>query len=89
MDEQLREPYQLWQHTHTFAERDGGTLCRDTLRYAVPGGWLVNRLFVQRDVERIFSYRQEKMRQLFPRSSRTGCRPRPRRPFLSVDPPQE
>ncbi len=66
MDEQLRGPYRLWQHTHTFEERDGGTLCRDSVRYAVPGGRLVDWLFVRREVKRIFSYRQEKMRRLFP-----------------------
>lgn len=69
MDEQLRGPYRLWQHTHTFSEQGGGTLCRDTVRYSVPGGWLVDRLFVRREVERIFSYRQEKMRELFPHTS--------------------
>ncbi len=29
VDEQLRGPYKFWHHTHTFEERDGGTLCID------------------------------------------------------------
>ena len=33
VDVQLRGPYTLWCHTHTFAERDGGTLCADRVRY--------------------------------------------------------
>jgi ligand-binding SRPBCC domain-containing protein len=63
-DTQLRGPYRLWVHTHTFAEKDGGTLCLDDVRYAVPGGALIERLFVRRDVERIFAHRQEVMRRL-------------------------
>ena len=63
-DTQLRGPYRLWEHTHTFVEKDGGTLCRDEVRYAVPGGALIERLFVRRDVERIFAHRQEVMRRL-------------------------
>ena len=62
-DTQLRGPYRLWEHTHTFVEKDGGTLCRDEVRYAVPGGALIERLFVRRDVEKIFAFRQETMRR--------------------------
>ena len=65
VDVQLRGPYTLWHHTHTFEERDGGTLCRDRVRYRPRGGALINWLFVRRDVERIFQYRQKKLRELF------------------------
>jgi len=64
VDEQVRGPYRLWHHTHTFVERAGGTLVGDRVRYAVPGGALVNTLFVQRDVARIFAYRQQKLAEL-------------------------
>lgn len=60
-DEQLRGPYRQWIHEHTFAEKDGGTLAHDRVRYAVPGGALVNSLFVRRDVERIFAFRREEL----------------------------
>ena len=65
VDEQRRGPYRLWHHEHTFTERDGGTLVGDHVRYAVWGGALVNRLFVQRDVAAIFHYRQQTLRELF------------------------
>jgi len=42
---------------------------RDRVTYALPLGCLgsiAQRLWVRRDVEKIFDYRAEKMRQLFP-----------------------
>jgi ligand-binding SRPBCC domain-containing protein len=66
VDRQLRGPYTLWHHTHSFEERDGGTLCRDRVRYRPRGGALMNWLFVRRDVERIFRFRQQRMKELFP-----------------------
>jgi ligand-binding SRPBCC domain-containing protein len=65
VDVQLRGPYTLWHHTHTFEELDGGTLCLDHIRYRPRGGALVNWLFVRRDVEKIFRYRQERMKEMF------------------------
>jgi ligand-binding SRPBCC domain-containing protein len=65
VDEQRRGPYKLWRHEHAFEERDGGTLCRDRVTYDVPGGWLVNKLLVQRDVERIFRFRDQRMKEIF------------------------
>jgi len=62
-DEQRRGPYRRWSHTHTFVAKNGGTLCRDEVVYAVPGGALVNRLFVRRDVEKIFEYRAAALRR--------------------------
>ena len=65
VDEQLRGPYRLWIHEHEFEPRDGGTLVRDRVRYAVPFDFLVHRLFVDRDVARIFAYRTEHLRRRF------------------------
>ncbi|MCU0771566.1 MAG: SRPBCC family protein [Verrucomicrobia bacterium] len=64
-DEQVRGPYRLWHHEHTFEEADGGTLMRDSIRYAPMGGTLINRLFVRRDVEAIFAYRERRLKELF------------------------
>jgi ligand-binding SRPBCC domain-containing protein len=67
VDEQHRGPYLAWIHEHTFKESNGGSEVRDIVRYAAPGGWLVNRLFVRHDVRRIFEYRAEKLREIFAR----------------------
>jgi ligand-binding SRPBCC domain-containing protein len=64
VDVQLQGPYTLWHHTHTFEDKDGGTLCSDDVRYRPRGGALMNWLFVRRDVERIFAFRSEKLGQL-------------------------
>lgn len=64
VDVQIRGPYALWHHVHTFEERDGGTFCLDHVRYSPRGGALINWLFVRRDVERIFQYRQQRMQEL-------------------------
>ena len=66
VDEQVRGPYRVWRHTHTFEAKDGGTLCRDEVEYAAIGGVLIEKLFVRRDVERIFRHRNETQRALFP-----------------------
>jgi ligand-binding SRPBCC domain-containing protein len=65
VDVQVRGPYALWRHTHTFEERDGGTLCGDHVRYHPRGGALMNWFFVRRDVEQIFQYRQERLKEMF------------------------
>ena len=61
VDEQRRGPYRMWVHEHTFVEKDGGTLAEDKVNYAVPGGALVHKLLVARDVRRIFEYRTERL----------------------------
>jgi ligand-binding SRPBCC domain-containing protein len=69
VDVQLRGPYALWHHTHEFeADGDGGTLMRDTVRYALPYGPLgeiAHRLFVARDLAAIFDHRTERVRAAF------------------------
>ena len=65
VDEQLRGPYTLWHHTHTFEECDGGTICTDQVRYYPRGGALMNKLFVRRDVEKIFDYRRQRLLEIF------------------------
>lgn len=64
VDRQLRGPYRLWRHLHTFEARDGGTLVRDHVDYCVPGGPLVHWLFVRPDLHRIFTYRRQQLERL-------------------------
>ncbi|HXS33254.1 MAG TPA: SRPBCC family protein [Solirubrobacterales bacterium] len=63
VDSQAKGPYSLWEHTHLFEpDGDGATIIRDRVRYALPLGPLgviAHRLFVRRDLERIFDYRRD------------------------------
>ena len=63
VDSQTKGPYSLWEHTHLFEkDGDGATIIHDRVRYAVPLGPLgaiAHRLFVRRDLERIFNYRRD------------------------------
>lgn len=63
VDVQLSGPYTLWHHTHDFERAgDGGTLMRDTVRYALPLGPLgeiAHAALVRRDLARIFDFRRD------------------------------
>ena len=65
VDEQVRGPYRHWHHEHLFESTQSGTLTRDIVDYSVPGGRLINRLFVQPDLIKIFTYRCNKLQELF------------------------
>ena len=65
VDEQRKGPYRIWHHEHVFTEQNGGTLATDNVRYAVFGGAIIERLFVRRDLTKIFTYRQRKLAELF------------------------
>lgn len=67
-DEQVRGPYALWRHRHTFAARDGGTTVGDEVELSPPGGPLaplLMRALVARDVCRIFRHRAHALTERF------------------------
>ena len=64
-DEQRRGPYRYWIHQHLFEARGNSTLVKDLVRYSVFGGFLVEKFFVRRDLEKIFNFRLEKMKSIF------------------------
>jgi ligand-binding SRPBCC domain-containing protein len=67
VDEQRLGPFRKWVHEHVFEEAGGGTRAIDNIGYAVPGGRLVHGLFVAKDLRRLFTYRQTKLKELFER----------------------
>jgi ligand-binding SRPBCC domain-containing protein len=63
VDRQLRGPYRVWRHEHTFTPAGGGrTLMRDRVEYSLPLGPLglvADLVLVRRDLRRIFDHRAE------------------------------
>lgn len=64
VDQQIRGPYALWHHTHTFTDDGtGGTLMTDTVRYALPL-WPLSRVampLVRKDLDAIFAFRRDEV----------------------------
>ena len=65
VDEQRRGPYRVWIHEHAFEEHEGESLVTDRVRYAVPGGRLLERLFVRPQLRQIFTYRRNRLSEIF------------------------
>ncbi len=66
IDLQIRGPYTLWHHQHTFTPTDEGTLCTDRVLYKIPGGpigTVMNALMVKRQLIEIFNFRRKAMSQ--------------------------
>ncbi|TVQ62031.1 MAG: CDP-paratose 2-epimerase [Phycisphaerales bacterium] len=72
IDTQIKGPYRLWHHEHTFEARDGGTLCRDVVTYSYMAQPLVESWWVRKDIEAIFAHRQKVMQELFGGASSGG-----------------
>lgn len=68
VDVQMYGPYALWHHKHFIKEVEGGVEMEDIIDYKVPLGilgQLVHPILVKPKLEEIFSYRQNKLIELF------------------------
>ncbi len=68
VDEQIKGPYKIWIHEHTFMSQGSRTIVKDKVEYLSPGKIaepVLHRLIVKKRLERIFSYRREKISELF------------------------
>ena len=68
VDVQVRGPYKLWEHTHSFEAKDGCTRMLDAVRYQLPLGVLgevAHALRVRRDLNKIFDFRASTIDRLF------------------------
>ncbi len=74
VDEMQRGAFERWRHTHLFEEKDGATLMIDEVDYASPLGplgRLVDALVLGRYMTRLLAGRNEHIRQLAERKTRT------------------
>ena len=68
IDEQRKGPYRVWHHEHHFKEVSGGVLMTDKLSYDIGMsiiGTIAGKLWVDKQVQKIFAYRRKKLSELF------------------------
>ena len=68
VDEQRFGPYALWHHKHFLKEIEGGVIMEDIIDYKLPFGLLgrlVHPILVKKQLDTIFSYRKQKLIDLF------------------------
>ena len=79
VDIQIKGPYSLWHHTHSFQEKSYQNskgeiktyvLMTDTVKYQVPLsrfiiGFIAKKLFVEPNLKTIFNYRRDKITSIF------------------------
>jgi ligand-binding SRPBCC domain-containing protein len=68
VDEQRKGPYKLWHHQHHFTAIEGGVEMTDLVHYRLPFGILgslANSLVVKKELRKIFTYRYQKVEELF------------------------
>jgi ligand-binding SRPBCC domain-containing protein len=68
VDRQLKGPYKLWHHTHSFHETKDGTVMIDRVRYQTPYGLfgaMARRMLVTRTLDQIFDYRYRSIAGIF------------------------
>ncbi len=68
VDQQLKGPYVLWHHEHTFVQHDGYVLMTDRVHYLSPGGIfepLVDSLFVRGQLDKMWAFRGKRFAELF------------------------
>ena len=69
IDEQRIGPYAFWHHQHHFQSVNGGTEVTDLVHYKLPLGLIgriLQRIFVENQLNTIFNYRNEALDRLLP-----------------------
>ena len=68
VDQQVKGPYKMWHHTHTFNKVKNGVEIKDRIVYSIPFGILgriLNFLWIRKDLENIFAHRKKIINKLF------------------------
>jgi len=68
IDEQRFGPYSFWHHKHFIKKIDNGILMDDIIHYKIPFGFfgrILNTMYVQNKLNRIFKYREKKLNEIF------------------------
>lgn len=74
IDKQLFGPYKLWHHEHHFTKNDDGTVTMvDKVKYKLymyPISRVIHKLFVKKELLKIFNYRKKMIHDIFPKNDR-------------------
>lgn len=68
IDNQRIGPYDVWHHQHFFKEVPEGTLMTDLVYYSISPwhlGGIADKLFVRKQLNKIFDFRYQKIEELF------------------------
>jgi ligand-binding SRPBCC domain-containing protein len=67
-EEQRQGPFKRWAFVHRFEATALGTCITEELTYEPPGGllgMLVTAEMIQRELEKLFAYREQRLREIF------------------------
>jgi ligand-binding SRPBCC domain-containing protein len=67
-DKQLKGPYRIWEHTHTFTQTGKGVLMKDEVKYQLPFGSLgslAHALLVRKKLQALFRFRKAAIERIF------------------------
>jgi len=68
VDEQRFGPYSFWHHKHLFKQTDKGIEMSDIIHYKLPAGIvgkIANELFIKKQLNEVFRYRNEVVNNFF------------------------
>jgi ligand-binding SRPBCC domain-containing protein len=68
VDEQRYGPYSFWHHQHFFSPVKDGVEMMDIVHYKMPLGFIgnwANNLFVEKSLREIFTYRFQKIEEIY------------------------
>ena len=67
VDFQMKGPYKIWHHKHSFIQLKNGVLMEDKVLYELPFSWISDFLigwWIKKDVSKIFNYRTEVLKNI-------------------------
>lgn len=68
VDVQLKGPYKVWIHEHSFKANGSSTIMTDKVDYLSKGWFMepfIHKLFVKKKLEEILDYRENKLKLIF------------------------
>jgi ligand-binding SRPBCC domain-containing protein len=68
INKQIKGPYKFWEHQHHFKTIGSGTQVRDIIKYELPYGvlgLLAHKIFIKKQLDDLFNYRRQKLKELF------------------------